>query len=532
MNDMKTIKTIAAALLLAAIAVPARADLVPGGPSKTKPLQADCYVEADVIGLTGATVTTNPAGVPTITCSDGAACDQGEPGDGTCLFQVAVCINQTNVETCTPPAGLDKVTASAKAKGGGGKIVIAAPQLLEGSACGALVDVPVPLGKNDKPGKGKVKLKGTAPKGTKPRKDTDNVKLVCSATPPEGAICPDNAAGGPDKLKMTIAQTGNDLDNGWTGISQNFAVTPNGSLNVCLSECDTAGDTSCVVNGPVGDGTINGPTFGAPLPLLASNVPVCVVNRFNEAITGTADYATGDIAMRVTLLSDVYFTDPAEVCPRCGTNNRCTSGQRQGQACTTDATLTVAEGQGNRDYNLSEDCPPFGSPVATLNIVFDPLTSGQADPLQYTDTTPPCGRPAGTPPGVPIRPNDCGAGGCGSQCTGNACARMEPDPTNPEQMVCVDNKGGIAQACCNNNTTLPCFDLENNGVETRTGRAEPPAPVFPDTTFPKSGTGVLAATFCEAATGTNTIDQTTGLPGPAALLLNGTQDWTQEEQPE
>ena len=112
--------------------------------------------------------------------------------------------------------------------------------------------------------------------------------------------------------------------------------------------------------------------------------------------------------------------------------------------------------------------------------------------------------------------------------TGNACASMVPDPTNPSQMVCVDNKGGISQLCCNGNTTTPCFPLENGGTLTRNGRAEAPAPAFPDTTFPKSGTGVLAATFCEAATGTNTIDTTTGLPGPAALLLSGTQDWTEE----
>jgi hypothetical protein len=33
---------------------------------------------------------------------------------------------------------------------------------------------------------------------------------------------------------------------------------------------------------------------------------------------------------------------------------------------------------------------------------------------------------------------------------------------------------------------------------------------------------VLAATFCEAATGSSIIDTTAGLPGPGALLLSGT----------
>ena len=56
---------------------------------------------------------------------------------------------------------------------------------------------------------------------------------------------------------------------------------------------------------------LNGPVFGAPLPLLASNVPVCVVNRYKDPITGTANYDTGDINLHVTLLSDVFFVNMA-----------------------------------------------------------------------------------------------------------------------------------------------------------------------------------------------------------------------------
>jgi hypothetical protein len=52
-----------------------------------------------------------------------------------------------------------------------------------------------------------------------------------------------------------------------------------------------------------------------------------------------------------------------------------------------------------------------------------------------------------------------------------------------------------------------------------------PQPPPPDTTYPKTGTGVLATTFCEAATAKGIINSTTGLPGPAALLLAGSQKW-------
>jgi hypothetical protein len=107
---------------------------------------------------------------------------------------------------------------------------------------------------------------------------------------------------------------------------------------------------------------------------------------------------------------------------------------------------------------------------------------------------------------------------------------MIPDPVNPSEMVCLDNKGGISQVCCNDNTLRSCFPLENGGTLSRVGRPEIPAPALPDTTFPKTGTGVVASVFCEAATGNSSIDGTTGLPGPSALLLNGTQEWTQETE--
>ncbi|HWP67500.1 MAG TPA: hypothetical protein VNO26_16505 [Candidatus Limnocylindria bacterium] len=524
---MKTPKLLLGVALTGGLlaATPALALLIPGGP--TKSATADCYGELSIEPLDAGAVTLNPKGVPTVTCADGDdTCDADTRVDGTCTFNVTVCIDQTNVPECTPPAGLDKLTASGKAKGVKGKLAFQTPQLLEGSACGAFVEFKVPVKSLTKAGKGTVKIKAKAPKGTKPRSDADKIPFVCNPSPPEcdasgrTVDCPANPAGGPDQLTLVVAQTGNDLDNGWTGISQNFAVTPNGSLNVCLSECDATSDTLCTANGAVGEGTPNGATFGAPLPLLASNVPVCVVNRFNEPITGQVDYATGDIDLRVTLLSDVFFTNASEVCPRCN-GGRCTSGKNIDKACTVDATLFVAEGEGQKNYNLSEDCPPLGNPVATLNILFDPLTSGDTGPLSG-GANPPCPRTGG--PGINPQPNAC-AQGCGSVCTGAACVERIPNPVNPEELVCLDNKGGISQVCCNDNTARACFPLENGGTLSRVGRAEVPIPAFPDDTFPKTGTGTVASVFCEAATGNSSIDGTTGLPGPAALLLSGCQYW-------
>jgi len=536
---MKTLNVLFAAMLAsgAVMARPAVALLIPGGP--TKSAAADCYGELDVDPLAESDITTNSKGKPTVVCSDGdESCDSDGQVDGKCLFSIRACINQTNVPECTPPASLDKFTAKGKAKKVKGKIVVDVGQLLEGSVCGSFLDFTVPVKSSTKAGSGTITMNAKAPKGTKPRKDKDKVKFTCNpsssgsttttTTLPPGTCnassrmigCPANPAGGPDQVSLVVAQTGNDLDNGWTGVSQNFAVTPNGSINACLTECDTSGDTECTANGAVGSGTLNGVTFGAPLPLLASNVPVCVVNRFNQPITGTVDYSTGNVDLHVTLLSDVYFTDSSEVCPRCN-NGKCTSGKNINKACQLDAQLFVAEGQGNRNYNLSEDCPPLGQPVATLDINFNPLTSGDTGPLN-PGMDPPC--PKTNQAGIPPKPNSCTTG-CGSGCTGAACVEMIPNPVNPAELACLDNKGGISQMCCNNDTSRSCFPIENGGTLSRTGRADVPLPAWPDTTFPKTGTGTVASVFCEAATGNSSIDGTTGLPGPSALLLSGCQYW-------
>jgi hypothetical protein len=248
---------------------------------------------------------------------------------------------------------------------------------------------------------------------------------------------------------------------------------------------------------------------------------VCVVNRFAQAVSGNANLVTGETNLNVTLKSDVYFTSNLEVCPRCSNNGRCSSGANEGKACMTDAVLEVVLADGNTTYNLSEDCPPAGNPSGILDITL-PLTSGTTSPLIGP-------RPCTAAGGIPDEPNDCGASTCSATCTpgSNACMAMADDPAHPGSLICVDVKGGLSQLCCENDPTQPCFPLENGGELRRTGRAEPPTPTLPDTTYPKTGSGTLGAVFCEASTSTANIDRTTGLPGPAALILTGTYEWSQ-----
>ncbi len=464
--------------------------------------KAECYARFDVSG----TATSSP-----ITCTDGdTSCDQDGAANGSCRFNVEVCVNQTDNPSCTAPASLTKLNARPSSL---------LPNLpgLTGAGCGSVnqVDIALKGKKHNKTARKKLHLTAVAASGTKPKKGNANLVLICKAgtgtttsttIPPN---CADNPGNGPKQLLLTTASSGTDLDNGVTGISQNFPVVANSSLSFCLSGCDASTNSVCQATGATGAGTPNGTTFGAPLPLFASSVPVCVINRYRDTtIQGTADVKNGTFdatsngqATPIRLLSDVYLTNPQQVCPRC-INGKCNSGKNAGQACTVNGSVTVNNPpQANHDqYQLSSDCLPLpGDFQATLNIDLN-LTSGTA---QLTGSKPCPGQ---------NRDDDCNqAGGvCNTPCS------------NP------DSKGGLNQYCCSVGGT-PCFPTSaasGVGAIIRTGSPAPASPAWPDPTYPKAAaSGALVATFCEAATGSPSIDNTTGLPGPGALILVGKQCW-------
>jgi hypothetical protein len=309
-----------------------------------------------------------------------------------------------------------------------------------------------------------------------------------------------------------VAPEGTDLDNGWSGLSHNFPVVFGTALTVCLSGCDTTTTSRCTENEAATD-QANGRTFGPPIPLFAAGVPVCLVNRFGAPkVTGAlADVATGAVTATANLRSDVFQTTGTQICPRCsgdaiGETGTCDSGARQGQGCRTEGTLRVIGAVGNADYTLSSDCVPPGSPSGTLTIGL-PLTTG-------TSTL------AGPRPCGASVDDECGAGVCNATCTGNACVS-----TNMAG-ECVDRKGGVSQVCCSLDPTRPCFPTAGGGQIVRTGSTTAPTPPWPEETYPKTGSAVLTATFCEASTGTSTVDGIAGLPGPGALVLPVVTGWS------
>jgi len=441
---------------LLALALPAAAARVPGGGS----VRTDCYAEFEVAGVG------TPAGSNAVQCRDGdPACDADGVCDDVCHFQVALCANQRNLEpSCTPPGALTSLAPRGRAA----RVGLATPAL-DDSSCGAFVDVDVPVRVGKKSGRrrpGRVTLAAVAVSPDRPRRDRDRVRLEClpCGAKPALATCAANGAG-PSELRLSVASSGTDLDNGWSGVSHNFPIVAASTLQFCLSGCDGSGDGTCEAHGATGPNSPNHATFGPPLPLLAAGVPVCVVNRFRDpSIDGRANPATGAIDATVNLLSDVYLTSAGRVCPQCtggavGDRGVCDSGTREGSACVVEGVIDV---RGNRTYHLSSACVPAGTPSGTLDLAL-PLTTGSS-----TLTGP-------TPCRGAAEDNGCRGSACASECTGNACVARTADGR------CVDAKGGVSQVCCDDDTTLPCFPTgpADVGRIERTGAATPPATSYP-----------------------------------------------------
>jgi len=509
-----------AAMLLAR---PAGADIT-GGSAK-----AGCYAV-----FKGITATT---GKTRIDCQDGdATCDSDGAADGTCTFAPQVCLNVPGLTPCTPS---DVATITQK---NGTLPVPATPSAIQND-CAAAGTLTVALGtkKNGKPKPGKLSYLLLADSSGKPKRDKNKIKLRClpSSTTLPTTACPyngDPAAANPNTVVTVSLPTGSDLDNGWTGTSFNFPVIQDLVVTACLSNCDKTTDPTCDISGPGGPGSPNGATFGPPLPLVAGGVPVCVVNNYQttglNAFTGTVNLQTGDSTLDIKLFSDVYITDRTFVCPRCETGT-CSGGPNKGKPCTVHGKTRVEETFApNKVFQLSRDCPPTQEEfLARLNIVLAPTTGSVGTP--GTGGSKPCRENENK--GVLAQDDNCVEAGdrCSANpgnCTGDSCVDHVADPTNPAATICVDVFGGLSQNCCNISTSVPCHPTYPAQGATpagpgivRQGRAVATATPTPwgDDQYPKTAEGtVLVSTFCEPPTGTSTVDLTTGLPGPGAVIFN------------
>ena len=164
----RSVGGLVAAVLAVSVARVGLTALVPGGGKAA----SDCYGEFDVLGGGGSTK---------VTCTDGdPACDDDGLCQGVCTFNVAVCLNQTNVPGCTP------ATLTKPVKVTGAPLSVLAPS--DASAvCASATDVAVALRGKKKPKRGKKKLRLVVSVAGNPPRDADTLTLLCE---PRQGVCP------------------------------------------------------------------------------------------------------------------------------------------------------------------------------------------------------------------------------------------------------------------------------------------------------------------------------------------------------
>jgi hypothetical protein len=295
-----------------------------------------------------------------------------------------------------------------------------------------------------------------------------------------------------------------------------FSLPTGLGFRACLVNCDGNSDVECDVMTPIGD---DDTSFGVPQPRYAG-VPLCLVSRVatSHGIEGTADIATGELALAVSLSTDLHLTPIAQVCPTCELG-RCRGGDAQGARCVVDGVSVVHQVAGDAVYMLSRDCLPSSPLLVTYDMTWH-LTTAAAKPLTLATCE--------TPGGPTLIPNLCGPAGCGPTCGGERCVALASDPVTPGGSVCRDAKGGLSRNCCNDDSAMGCFPLENGGTLDRHGWTGVPMPALPDPAYPTLTSTVLAGVACLPRTGSLAADGTMGLPGPAAMLLGGSVEWRQD----
>ena len=164
-------------------------------------------------------------------------------------------------------------------------------------------------------------------------------------------------------LTLGICQSQTDLDSGWNGVSHNADINDNIKTRARLlcpgpnsptgcgectiegidpapGNCRCANNTRNICDQPfVADaddcgGAVCQCFFGSPFALAAGGTPACILNRFSEDITGTANVDLGAGAITAKLRTQVFLgEDLITPCPTCG--GKCSGDPSR--PCQTDA---------------------------------------------------------------------------------------------------------------------------------------------------------------------------------------------------
>ncbi len=306
-----------------------------------------------------------------------------------------------------------------------------------------------------------------------------------------------------DALTVTaISLPGGQLDVGWSGVGHDVAVThgnlASANLNCVFDECTVDGSN------------LAGRALGAPLPLSAGGISVCILNSVREVVTGTYDCA-GCAELSLKLSVQVFPPQDARMpCPTCVGDSKPNDGLRRG-SCHGGATPGGAcdvGGIGADVGMLSNDCLPAGASIGDVDVDLNPLTTTSIAVEASVD----CGS-AAFPSGSCF---------CPGQSQPNPC---EPDGVCPASGVC---ELGPIDSVCQGQPSRRCRSgTGTNDCEAQVPGAgscvDQPRPCFGNRIARTGVCGIeqveLVSIFCVPATVSDAIDTIVGLPGPGAITL-------------
>ena len=190
---------------------------------------------------------------------------------------------------------------------------------------------------------------------------------------------------------------------------------------------------------------------GPPLPLSASNTPICVMNKLATDLTGTVDVEAVQGTVTIAQLSQVHLGEsqvrPCQLCSGDVTPNdgikdgSCVGGSNHGGACDVHAFESTFA---RPPDGLSMDCP--------ANIAKN--FTGQGLILKLTLTTGSQSMPFGTNCDFPLGYLNCACAVCSGD-SGPAC-NANADCSSAGAGTCTSNGGGASRqpnACSDQNCT-------------------------------------------------------------------------------
>jgi hypothetical protein len=296
-----------------------------------------------------------------------------------------------------------------------------------------------------------------------------------------------------------------EVDSGWTGIAHDLRILEGAGFVSELTACGAAGDARCELFARTA-----GTPFGAPSPIDAGGIPVCVVIDYASDVVGHVDLATGALTESARVAIAVHADGlPDAPCPACephqgepalGAAGVCAAGANAGGACVVGGLADPAYGH---QRGTSSDCPPASAPVGRF-LTNGTATTGTVELAAVL----PCAHGGGACwCADQDRANACHDGVCTATPEGGVCAAGPVDGRCRLEVLrhCIDDLDCPAAGDACEDHPRRCFP----DVIHLAGTLDPPVDAVAHPT--------LVGAFCMASASA-AVNRAAGYPGPTTFV--------------